>query len=99
MATFTFQFTVADEHMGRISYALRKQFGPAYDTVVTEVHDPELGTTSRITNQVPREMTSAEVLERVRQLSIDNIKGIVLAVEVNDAAQKARDSVTSVVVE
>lgn len=91
MATFTIEFSVADEHMDRIRYALRKQFGPVSESVI----DP--GTGEQTT--VPREMTGTELLARVRQFSIDNIKAIVMAVEAEEAAQAARDAVTAVVVE
>ena len=91
MATFTIEFSVSDEHMDRIRYALRKQFGPVAE-IITE---PETG--EEII--VPREMTGTELLARVRQFSIDNIKAIVMAVEAEEAAQAARDAVTAVVVE
>ena len=48
---------------------------------------------------VTREMTGAELLARVRQFSIDNIKAIVMAIEAEEAAQAARDAVTAVAVE
>lgn len=91
MATFTIQFSVADEHMERIRYALRKQFGPVNENVT----NPETGEISTIS----REMNGQELLEKVRQISIDNIKAIVMNIEANEAAQKARDDVTSVIVE
>lgn len=91
MATFQIEFSVADEHMDRIRYALRKQFGPVTETVT----DTETGEQSTIS----REMTGTELLARVRQFSIDNIKAIVMAVEVEEAAKAARDAVTSVIVE
>lgn len=91
MATFTIAFTVADEHMDRIRHALRKQFGPVSDAVT----DAETGEQTVVT----REMTGAELLARVRQFSIDNIKAIVMAVEAEEAAQAARDAVTAVAVE
>jgi hypothetical protein len=91
MASFTIEFTVADEHMDRIRHALRKQFGP-----VTEVTtDPETG--EQVTTT--RDMTGPELLARIRQFSIDNIKAIVMAVEAEEAAHAARDAVTAVVVE
>ena len=91
MVTFTIEFSVADEHMDRIRYALRKQFGPVAESVI----DPETGEETI----VPREMTGTELLARVRQFSIDNIKAIVMAVEAEEAAQAVRDAVTAVVVE
>lgn len=91
MATFTIQFSVADQHMERIRYALRKQFGPVR-VVTTDATTGEQVVTER-------EMDGAELLAKVRQLSIDNIKNIVMAVEADEAAKLARDSVTSVVVE
>ena len=91
MATFTIEFSVADEHMDRIRYALRKQFGLVSELVT----DPETGEQTII----PREMTGPELLARVRQFYIDNIKAIVMAVEAEEAAQAARDAVTAVVVE
>jgi len=91
MAIFTIEFAVADEHMDRIRHALRKQFGP----VVEAVTDPETGEET----MVAREMTGTELIARVRQFSIDNIKAIVMAVEAEEAAQVARDAVTAVVVE
>lgn len=91
MATFTIEFTVADEHMDRIRHALRRQFGPVVETVT----DPETGEPATTT----RDMTGPELLARIRQFSIDNIKAIVMAVEAEEAAQAARDAVTAVVVE
>ena len=91
MATFTIEFSVADAHMDRIRRALRRQFGP-----VSEVGtDAETGEQTVVT----REMTGPELLARVRQFSIDNIKAIVMAVEAEEAAQAARNAVTAVVVE
>lgn len=91
MASFTIEFTVADEHMDRIRHALRKQFGPVTEVTI----DPETGEPVITT----RDMTGPELLARVRQFSIDNIKAIVMAVEAEEAAQAARDAVTAVVVE
>ena len=91
MASFTITFTVADAHMDRIRYALRKQFGQVSETV----QDPETGEQTTFT----RDMSGTELLARVRQFSIDNIKAIVMAVEVEEAAQAVRDAVTAVVVE
>lgn len=91
MATFTIEFSVADDQMERIRYALRKQFGPVTETVI----DPETGEESTIT----REMNGLELLQRVRKFSIDNIKAIVMSVEAEEAAKAARDAVTEVVVE
>ena len=91
MATFTIEFSVADEHMDRIRHALRRQFGPVSEAGT----DPETGEQTVVT----REMTAPELLARVRQFSIDNIKAIVMAVEAEEAAQAARDAVTAVVVE
>lgn len=96
MATFTIQFSVADEHMDRISAALRKHFGPTYDTVTTETTDPETGAVTTTTAQVPRDMNGEELLARVRQLSIDNVKAIVMSVEANAAIEAARASVEAV---
>jgi hypothetical protein len=91
MATFTIEFTVADEHMDRIRHALRKQFGPVTEAVT------DAGTGEQ--TMVTRDLTGEELLARVRQFSIDNIKAIVMAVEAEEAAQAARDAVTAVVVE
>ena len=91
MATFTIEFSVADEHMDRIRRALRRQFGPVSESGM----DTETGEQTVVT----REMTAPELLARVRQFSIDNIKAIVMAVEAEEAAQAARDAVTAVVVE
>lgn len=91
MATFTIEFSVADDQMDRIRYALRKQFGPVTEVVT----DPETGEESTIT----RDMNGLELLQRVRKFSIDNIKAIVMAVEAEEAAKAARDAVTEVVVE
>ena len=91
MATFTIEFSVADEHMDRIRHALRRQFGPISGVGT----DAETGEQTVVT----REMTAPELLARVRQFSIDNIKAIVMAVEAEEAAQAARDAVTAVVVE
>jgi hypothetical protein len=91
MATFTIQFSVADAHMERIRYALRKQFGPKVETVT----NPETGEVT----STSRDLNGDELLWKVRQLSIDNIKAIVMSVEAGEAAQAARDSVTAVIVE
>jgi hypothetical protein len=91
MATFTIEFTVADEHMDRIRHALRKQFGPVSEAVT----DAGTGEQTIVT----RDMTGEELLARIRKFSIDNIKTIVMAVEAEEAAQAARDAVTAVVVE
>lgn len=90
MATFTIQFSVADEHMERIRYALRKHFGP----VVESITDAEGNSSS-----VSRELTGEELLAKVRQMSINNVKAIVTSVEADEAAQAAREAVTAVVVE
>lgn len=91
MAEFTITFTVANDHMDRIRYALRKQFGPVSEVVI----DAQTGEETTIT----REINAVELLERVRRFSIDNIKAIVMAVEAEEAAQATRDAVTAVVVE
>lgn len=91
MATFTIEFTVPDEYMDRIRYALRKQFGQVTENVV----DPETGAVSTIS----RDMNGDELLAKVREISIENIKSIIMNVEANEAAQRARDAVTSVVIE
>ena len=91
MAEFTITFTVADDHMDRIRHALRKQFGPVSEVLM----DADTGEETTIT----REMNPEELLARVRRFSIDNIKAIVMAVEVEEASQAARDAVTAVVVE
>lgn len=99
MATFTIQFTVADEHMDRIRAALRKHFGPVNENVTEEVVDPETQEVTLNTITVTRELTPEELLARVRQLSIDNIKAIVMSVEANEAINAARASVEAVTVE
>lgn len=99
MATFTIQFSVADEHMERIRYALRKHFGPVSEQVEEEVIDPDTGAVTFNVKNVSRDMTGEELLKKVRQMSIDNIKSIVMSVEANEAAAKAREAVTAVAVE
>lgn len=99
MATFTIEFSVADEHMDRIRYALRKQFGQVQETITENVTDEATGEVTTVERTVMRDMTGAELLARVRQFSIDNIKAIVMAVEAEEAAQAARDAVTAVQVE
>ena len=99
MATFTIQFSVADEHMDRIRYALRKHFGPVADIVEETITDPETGEQTTTTKTVMRDLDGAELLAKVREMSINNVKSIVMAVEAEDAARLARESVTAVVVE
>lgn len=108
MATFTIQFTVADEHMDRIRYALRKHFGQVTEAVTQEVIDPETGlpvidpeTGLPVVNNttVTRDLTGDELLAKVREMSINNVKSIVMTVEAEEAAKLARDSVTAVIVE
>lgn len=99
MATFTIEFTVADEHMDRIRAALRKHFGPVYETVTQDVTDPDTGDVTTSSSSVARDMTGEELLARIRQMSIDNIKGIVMSVEAEEAARLAREAVSSVTVE
>lgn len=91
MATFTISFTVADEHMSRIGSALRKHFGPVTEQVV----DPVTG--EETTNQ--RELTTEELIGKIRMMAINNVKSIVMSIESEEAARIARDSVSSVVVE
>jgi hypothetical protein len=88
MATFTISFSVADEHMDRIRVALRKHFGPVH---VVET-DPVTGE-ERLNI---RELTGAELLDKVREMSINNVKSIVMAVESEEAMTTARQSVSSV---
>jgi|LakMenE18May11ns_1017448.scaffolds.fasta_scaffold8223677_1 hypothetical protein len=99
MATFTIEFSVADEHMDRIRAALRKHFGPAFETITEEVANPLTGELE--TRQIPttRELTPEELLAKVRQMSIDNIKTIVMNYEANEAIAIARASVNAVIVE
>lgn len=99
MATFNIQFSVADEHMDRIRSALRKHFGPVNETVTQEVTDPNTGEIQIQSIAVSRELTPEELLERVRQMSINNIKTIVMNIEANEASAIARASVNAVVVE
>ena len=91
MAKFTIQFSVADEHLERIHYALRKHFGQVTDDGI----DPATGQPIKYS----RDMTPEELLQRVRKMSMDNIKSIVMSVEVEEAAKKARDSIKAVVIE
>ena len=91
MATFTIEFSVADEHMDRIRRALRRQFGP-----VSEVGtDAETGEQTVVT----REMTTPELLARGRQFSNRARDEAHQVVQAEEAAQAARDAVTAVVVE
>lgn len=99
MAKFTIEFSVADEHMDRIRYALRKQFGQVPETVTETIIDEATGEATTVERTQMRDMTAAELLARVRQFSIDNIKAIVMAVEAEEAAKAARDAVSAVKVE
>lgn len=99
MATFTIQFSVADEHMDRIRYALRKQFGQVPETIVETVIDEVTGEETTVERTQMRDMTPEELLARVRQFSIDNIKAIVMAVESDEAAQAAKAAVSAVQVD
>ena len=99
MAEFTITFSVADDHMDRIRYALHKHFGPVTEEVIEQVTNPETGEVVNVANMVTRQMTPEETLAKVRLMSIDNIKAIVMAVEVEEAAAVARASVSAVIVE
>lgn len=99
MATFTFTFNVPDDQMDRINAALRKHFGPVVERVTNEVVNPETGEVTTTTTSTQRELTGDELLARVRQMSIDSVKNIVISVEAEAAARAARDAVTAVVVE
>lgn len=99
MATFTIQFSVADEHMDRIRTALRKHFGPVYENVIEEISNPETGQIETRATSVARELTPEELLAKVRQMSIDNIKSIVMSIEANEAVALAKASVDAVNVE
>lgn len=99
MATFTIQFTVADEHMDRIRAALHKHFGPINEIVTQDVTDPETGETTQTSSVNSREMTGEEMLAKIREMSINNVKAIVMSVEAEEAARAARESVTAVIVE
>lgn len=99
MATFTIEFSVADEHMDRIRYALRKQFGQVPETITETIIDEATGEATTVERTQMRDMTGEELLARVRQFSIDNIKAIVMAVEAEEAAKAARDAVSAVQVD
>jgi hypothetical protein len=99
MATFTIQFSVSDEHIERIRSALRKHFGPVNENVTEEITNSETGQIETKTILVSRELTPEELLAKVRQMSIDNIKAIVMSVEANEAISLAKASVDAVNVE
>jgi hypothetical protein len=99
MATYTIEFTIADEHVERIRSALRQYFGPIHESVTEEITNPETGEIETQSKIVPRELTPEELLARVRQMSIDNVKAIVTSVESKDLIANTRASIDAVVVE
>jgi hypothetical protein len=62
-------------------------------------YDPETGETTQTSSLISRAMTPEEMLAKIREMSINNVKAIVMSVEAEEAARVARESVTAVVVE
>jgi len=99
MADYTINFSIPDEHVPRIRYALIKQFGQIAEEVTEEVTDPVTNEVTTVTNTIMRDPTSEENLERVRTMAINNIKAIVMSVEAEEAAAAARAAISSIIIE
>lgn len=97
MATYTIEFTVADEHMDKFMAALKQYFGPIQEHVIEEITNLETGQIENFPKLVFRERTSEELITALRQMSINNIKNIIMSFESNEAIANARVSVDAVI--
>lgn len=92
MATYTIEFSVADEHMDKFIAALRKHFGPIHDNVIEEITNLETGQIENFPRPVSRDRTPEELMTKVRQMSVDNIKNIIISFESSEAIAAARSN-------
>ena len=86
MATFNIEFSMSDEHMDRVTAALKMYFGAVLE------HTPE-------GIPIARELTNEEVFTKLRQMYIDNIKTIVVNYEADEAIAIVKASVNAIVIE
>ena len=99
MATYTIEFSVADEHTDKFMAALKQYFGPIQENVIEEITNLETGQIENFPKPVFRERTPEELIARIRQMSIENIKNIIMTYESNEAMTIARASTDAVIVE
>lgn len=97
MATYTIEFSVADEHADKFMAALRQYFGPIQENVIEQVTNLETGQIEEFPRPVFRDRTPEELITRLRQMSIENIKNIIMTYESNEAIAIARASVDTVI--
>ena len=84
MASVNITFNIPDDQVDRINSALRAYFGPVVEFVTAPEGNDKGLTTSR-------DLTSEELIEKIRAMAIANIRRIVSAVEAEAAAQQTTD--------
>jgi len=85
MAQFSIAFTIPDAQLPRVIAAMKEHYGPVYD--VTLVPNGPGGAMMEV--PVRRDRTNAELLAKLRETVITDIKNIVSEVEAATAARTA----------